>query len=557
MSRSETRKNLRRGHITVPEKYRVAPIPWKGGLDYEELNNESESFKWWLSCLGFLRVFSNADSLSEHDEAVCTAIIRDWFDHNPQTSPAISRAWDGHAVAYRTDSLIEIADRISNSTWLDALLEEHKAFLLDEKNFQGNWNHGVDQAKSLINVAERLHDSRAEQVGLTRLEGAMLSIVDDEGVTIEQAVHYDYFNYQQLERCISYLDGHRGAENTIAKLHARMQKMPDFLAHATRPDGTWFEIGDTPIEPANSIPGTIAEYAATQGASGPRPEERVKTFSAGYIFGRSGWGESRDFAEESAYSIRFGPGRIIHGHADSLSLRYVSRGIEIIKDGGFHGYTDDKNRAFLRSQAAHSTIIANPTHKTSTTIPSELSFSHVEPQCQSFTINANPFEHIYISRSIYIEFDPDIVVVWDRLRSRSRTPFEQRWMIDPRIRLSGHRNVIIGQGPVPFVATQYLRRPLRRQTSCVINADEPDAPIGATETLNDLTNNGLIQLQQNGHTGEFLTVFEFGVEKSEVRLRSRRTGLTTTTRYLAGLRQAAFLELDVDTGLVPRSANQR
>ncbi|KAB1640835.1 heparinase II/III domain-containing protein [Gulosibacter chungangensis] len=554
MSRSETRKNLRRGHITVPEKYQVAPIAWRDGLDYEELNKGSESFKWWLSCLGFLRVFANADQLSEDDEEVCLAIISDWFAHNPQTSPAISRAWDAHAVAYRTDSLIDIAERVSNSTWLDELLEEHKAFLALEDNFQGNWNHGVDQAKSLINVAERLKDASAQQIGLTRLEGAMLSIVDDEGVTIEQAVHYDYFNYQQLDKCISYLDGHPGAENTIARLRERMQKMPDFLAHATRPDGTWFEIGDTPIEPAGSIPGTIAEYAATQGANGPRPDETVRTFSAGYIFGRSGWGESREFAEESAYSIRFGPGRLIHGHADNLSLRFVSRGIEIIKDGGFHGYTDDENRAFLRSQAAHSTIIASRGRKKSTTKPSELTFSRIEPQWQSFTINANPFEHTYVTRSIYIEFDPDIVVVWDRLRSRSRTPFEQRWIINPEFRLTQRRDAVTGIGPTPFVATQHLRVPFRGQSSGVINANETDAPLGATETLIELTRNGLIQHKQTGLTGEFLTVFEFGTEEPNVRFTSRRTGLAAASRHLVGVRQASFLDLDGNTGLVPRSA---
>ncbi len=91
MSRSDTRKHLRRGHITVPEKYQVAPIAWQGGIDYETLDKGSESFKWWLSCLGFLRVFSNADQLSEDDEAVCLAIIRNWFAHNSQSAPAISR----------------------------------------------------------------------------------------------------------------------------------------------------------------------------------------------------------------------------------------------------------------------------------------------------------------------------------------------------------------------------------------------------------------------------------------------------------------------------------
>ncbi|MDJ1370947.1 hypothetical protein C7K25_06140 [Gulosibacter molinativorax] len=541
------RRDLRRGHITVPAKYQVDPIPWAGGLDYASLNQGSESFKWWLSCLGFLRVFSNADRLSPDDEAVCVEIIRDWVAHNPQDSPAISRAWDAHAVAYRTDSFLDVAERVEDHEWLDEILREHKVFLAAEENFQGNWNHGVDQSKSLINVAERLGDREAQQLGLARLESAMLSVVDDEGVTIEQAVHYDYFNYQQLKSCVEYLDGHPGSEATVTRLRARIEKMPDFLAHATRPDGTWFEIGDTPIEPAGSIPDTIAEFAATRGASGPRPTENAKTFSAGYIFGRSGWGENRPFETESAYSVRFGPGRLIHGHADNLSIRFVAHGKELIKDGGFHGYTDDENRAWLRSQSAHSTIIASRGRKKSTQNPSEVTYSRVEPDWQSYTITANPFEHTYVYRSIYIEFDPDVLVVWDRLRSRRATPFEQRWIIHPDALLTRDGSVTRGEGAGQFTATQHFAA----QQVNVVNSSDAGAPLGATDTHNELAPNGSIQYRLRGRDCGFLTVFQFGsAHPAPITLASERRGLGKQVRSLTGFAKVGSLLLDANLGLV-------
>lgn len=548
MSRSDIRRVLRRGHILVPEKYNVEPIAWQGGIDFTELNSGSESFKWWLSCLGFLRVFANADQLSEEDEAICAAIIQDWVEHNQRESPAISRAWDAHAVAYRTDSILDIAVRVDDSQWLDSILRDHMHFLADDKNYQGNWNHGVDQSKSLINVAERLGDDEAQQLGLTRLETAMLSIVDDEGVTIEQAVHYDYFNYQQLEKCISYLEDHPGGAATMAKLRGRLEKMPHFLAHATRPDGTWFEIGDTPIEKAGSIPGTIAEYAASQGESGPKPEEIAKIFSAGYIFGRSGWGEGRDFAEESAYSLRFGPGRLIHGHADNLSIRYVSRGIELIKDGGFHGYTDDENRAWLRSQSAHSTVIASRGRKKSTTRPSEVTHSRIEQDWQSYTIASNPFERTHVIRSVYFEFDPDIMIVWDRLASFLPTPFEQRWILPPSIDLQASGKVIRGSGASSLLVTQHL--PVKEVK--VFNADDAGAPLAATKILHELEPNASIQYKLQGREREFLTVFEFNSISNtpEISLIEERQGLFRKVRRLDGIQKNKCVQLDAVQGLI-------
>jgi hypothetical protein len=42
--------------------------------------------------------------------------------------------------------------------------------------------------------------------------------------------------------------------------------------------------------PVIAIPGTEAEFAATRGASGPRPARTVVRYDAGYLFARSGWG---------------------------------------------------------------------------------------------------------------------------------------------------------------------------------------------------------------------------------------------------------------------------
>ncbi|WP_405072299.1 hypothetical protein OG558_23340 [Kribbella sp. NBC_01510] len=70
------------------------------------------------------------------------------------------------------------------------------------------------------------------------------------------------------------------------------------------------------------------EYAGSLGTKGTAPPWRVGIYSAGYVFGRTGWGTdaTRGFAGESMYSIRFGPARAFHGHLDHASITYTSPG---------------------------------------------------------------------------------------------------------------------------------------------------------------------------------------------------------------------------------------
>ena len=83
------------------------------------------------------------------------------------------------------------------------------------------------------------------------------------------------------------------------------------------------------------VPGTVLEYAGTLGARGIRPTQRIGIFDAGYVFGRTGWGETRAFTQESTYSIRFGPSQKLHGHNDHTSVTYTSHGRDILIDGGW------------------------------------------------------------------------------------------------------------------------------------------------------------------------------------------------------------------------------
>jgi hypothetical protein len=138
---------------------------------------------------------------------------------------------------------------------------------------------------------------------------------------------------------------------------ARIGLMPDFLAMATQPNGDLAQIGDTYLIRPRDRPGTPLQYAYSMGKAGKMPTQRVAVYQAGYVFGRSGWGTARTFGDQSFYSLRFGPGTQIHGHADHMGLTYYARGRNLIIDAGHFGYADTAYRAYLLSPEAASDLV--------------------------------------------------------------------------------------------------------------------------------------------------------------------------------------------------------
>jgi hypothetical protein len=138
---------------------------------------------------------------------------------------------------------------------------------------------------------------------------------------------------------------------------ARLERMPEFLAAATRPDGLYENLGDTNDRKAVSIKGTPAQFAATGGQRGPKPARTVSFFDRGYLFGRTGWGETRPFADEAFFSLQYGTGMAFHGHDDGGAVTLYALGDQLLLDSGFKDYELDPWRTYLRSRRAHNTVV--------------------------------------------------------------------------------------------------------------------------------------------------------------------------------------------------------
>ena len=529
---NKTRQELRKGLILTPEKFKCSDICWHGGVKFYQIDKMPDSVKWWFSCLGFLRLLILNNKLTCSDERICRLIVKDFFSNNGSiTNNSFSRAWDGHAVALRAGVLLDIYNGSLDKKYLEPIIFDHMLFLEDQKNFQGHWNHGVDQSISLIQLADFLNNKRALKTGVNRLFDSLSVLVDDEGATIEQSIHYQLYNYKQLGRAIGLLEklNESSFNEFLAELKRRRLLMGEFLAHATKPDGHYFEIGDTPAQRAEVIDDDSALYAATQGQGGEAPKDNIKIFKSGYIFGRSGWGKGVQLKDESAYAIRFGAPRKIHGHFDHLSLLYHSKGIDILRDGGFHGYTDDSTRHYLRSASAHNSITASHPLIKANPSYSKLLDHTINKDFSKFSLASSPYNGVDFKRTLIFISNPEVIVVLDSILCDRNISVNQRWHFGDNILLERTvSNSVVSKDKLLEVTQHY---PIDRLS--VYNSMDSDNPsCVAGENMYETSRSPLIISERSGKNVTFLTTFSIANDGKHPEIVDKRLGNNGIRRSL-------------------------
>ena len=245
-------------------------------------------------------------------------LLRDWQADNPRSAPRDPMAWNDHATAWRAVVYVCAAEILPPTSWLTSTLVRHGQTLADPSFYRTDGgNHALNQDVGLLEVGHHLGRTDWMALAARRITSLVGRSVDASGAINEQAVGYELYNYSR------YVYARRRFAECgypLGTVFDRVDLMPTFLAQATQPDGTYLPIGDSEAAPAAAIAGTPAEFAATMGASGPRPASTARVYGAGYAMVRTGWGETRPFSDEVMLSIRFGPARIFHGHADGSAI---------------------------------------------------------------------------------------------------------------------------------------------------------------------------------------------------------------------------------------------
>ena len=321
-------------------------------------------------------------------------------------------------------TLVCIAQAFGGQAWINDQIPPTVNYYA--AHWMGAWNHGLMQDIKLLRIGcgyppgafggDALHwrKTAVAQMIAAFEPNPLGPAIDAQGAVNEQATLYEDFVYHLWQTALPELAacGYR----LPGWITARIAKLPAFLGYATEPGGDLVQIGDTYVEhPATS----------------PRGHALVAVYAqAGYVFGRSGWTSAASF-----YSLRFGPGREIHGHDDHMGLTYYARGRNLIVDAGHYGYTATPYRSWLQSPEAASTLVL-PGVPFSSAAATSLVADRIGEDGQFYELYDTAFGGDPRYRSVYVSQRPDLVIVFDRAQGGSAgSAYTQLWHLDPSVRV--------------------------------------------------------------------------------------------------------------------------
>ncbi|WP_405056402.1 heparinase II/III-family protein [Kribbella sp. NBC_01505] len=418
---------------------------WGNTAPYQ-VGNGAGDIKWdadpyqnisWQLWLYSLRWLGNGVKAMETGDAKATervlAIVQDWVRDNPFSWKANTSA--SESTMHRTNVLICVRQALlkqlkaqelpAQYKWLDEALLTHARYLSD--NWSGAHNHGTDQSIALLGVGCTYGRTDFMRLAAQRLNKAVKTAIDDQGTNNEQAVGYADFNYRLWGRASDRLRD--CGVDPGPTIETRRKALGEWMAYATTATGYLHQIGNTGSEKLSNVAGTPMEYVATQGKKGPKPQQRLAIFKAGYVFGRTGWGEQRPFAEESTYSIRFGVARRAHGHDDHTAVTYNWKGHDILIDPGYGGHQAEPRQEWAKGPNAHNAMTV-PTAQAKKSA-ARLDRSDSTADSDSFELSDEPAEGVDRTRDVLVLKDPDLMITLDRGRSGSEQRYETLWHLPP------------------------------------------------------------------------------------------------------------------------------
>jgi hypothetical protein len=261
------------------------------------------------------------------------------------------------------------------------------------------------------------------RLAASRVAKLVTASVDSSGVINEQSVFYQLYNYDRYSAARKRL---KELGQSVGAGFARVDLMPGFLAHATYPDGRYVPIGDTEANKAMAIAGSWAEFAATKGASGPKPSTTSRVYGAGYAFVRTGWGEDRPYADETMLTMRFGPGRRFHGHDDGSSVTLYGYGAPVILDAGMYTINPGPYRTYFVGRRAHNVVTVDGL-SFDRTARTDVRWKRQSSTVFELAVKSRPYAGVTSDRRVTFSKRLGYAIVDDRMAATSTRTFRQLW----------------------------------------------------------------------------------------------------------------------------------
>ncbi|WP_106507697.1 heparinase II/III domain-containing protein [Brachybacterium timonense] len=361
--------------------------------------------------------------------------VFDWVEKNPPEAPRSPWAWADMADGIRALHLCQAAPMVASRSHelidgLEQAIRTHAEHLADPANI-GHANHALHQAESLFVCGRVLQDEGLWRLAADRMSALLLEQYDTQGMNAEGAVAYHHNNVLWWERALSRIDREelprpQGAE--------RLEMALEGLTHATRPDGTYVTIGDTDrMSPETLDPHPVTDYVRSNGADGSPPDRTTAIYEAGWIFARSGWGDAeRPYHDHTYFTVRFGPSKRVHGHADGTSLTYSAHGVNWVVDPGKYDYSASTPRAHVISRAAHS-VFSLEGRRVKRDARVDLVRRVIAPTHHDFVLTDSSFGRIAVRRRIIWSASGEYLVVIDEAARARHNRALQRWQLGPDV----------------------------------------------------------------------------------------------------------------------------
>ena len=350
-------------------------------------------------------------------------VLYDWQRDNPRVGAPSPWSWNDHSTAWRAMVYVCAAEVLPDYTWLIRTLRIHGETLASPSFYRAEGNHALNQDIALLEVGNFLRRSDWTSLAASRLSKLVTRSVDSSGVTNEQSVFYQLYNYDRYSAARKRL---RELGKPVGSGFARIDLMPSFLAHATYPNGRYVPIGDTEGNKAAVIPGTWAEFAATQGASGPKPSSTSRVYGAGYAFVRTGWGEDRPFADETMLTMRFGAARRFHGHDDGSSITLYGYGAPVILDSGMFTINPGPYRNYFVSRRAHNVVTVDGL-SFDRTARTDVRWKRQSSTLFELAVKSKPYSGVASERRVTFSKRLGYAIVDDRMTASTTRTFRQLW----------------------------------------------------------------------------------------------------------------------------------
>ncbi|MBO0924929.1 heparinase II/III family protein [Cellulomonas sp. zg-ZUI199] len=354
---------------------------------------------------------------------------RSWVEHNPPGGSPSAWAWSDMVDAVRGFVLVAGLLVVDDPGWVFDSLHQHGEWLEDERHL-GRANHALHQHEALFVIGTVLGQGQWVALGRTRLEGLLEESYDEQGVNAEGSPVYHDLNYRWWSRALRRLE----LEGEPPLPHSeRLAAAPLALAHATRPDGEYESIGDGDGGRPRGIDHPATKYVASNGADGEPPADLVAVFDRGYVFGRSGWGETdRRCVDETFYSLSFGSARRVHGHPDGGSLTYFAGGRPWLVDPGKYIYGEHAIRDLVLSRASHN-VVHVPGRRYDRSSVVALVARATTADTDHFVLEDRGYTGVLLRRSVTFDRRTEALVVVDHVEADDEVEAQQRWLLAPDV----------------------------------------------------------------------------------------------------------------------------